>query len=229
MKIFNELPDIHSLYFVRNGRGGRKDYGGYSPCTAGSKELYEGCTLNNCVGGAWGCAGIYEKDPKETVGFIKSGSYPQNAGTWWNEGQQSKWDMHERGKEAKAGSIICYTHHVAFVNEVKSNGDLVCISSAWGSKNENGFEWVTVTKESGYAWRSVIAGEFQGFIYLVKGGQPSPDFPDVSGVTSDMAIQKMALDVIHGDYGNGFMRERNLYKTIQDRVNAILWSNHAKK
>ena len=222
-RIWTELPDIHSKYFIRNGRGGRTDYGGYSPCTTGNKECFEGCTLNNCVGAAWGLMGLYEDNPNEKVGFIKASTYPQDAGSWWNDGQPSKWDTHERGLSPKPGSIICYTKHVAFVNEVLDNGDLICISSAWKSSNPNGLEFVRVYKDSGYAWRSDLAGTFQGFIYG-EGSSPSP-FPDVSDVTSDMAIQKMALDVIKGMYGNGFLREKRLYETIQGRVNDILWSN----
>lgn len=173
--IYTKLPDTKSKWFIKNGRGGRKDFGGVSPCATGNKEISQGNVLNNCVGLAWGMAAMYENDEAEKVGFIKSSTYPQDAGSWYNGGQPSKWDKHERGTTPRAGSIICYTKHVAFVNEVKLNGDLVCISSAWGSSNPKGCEFVDVKKSDGYAWRSALAGDFQGFIYLKKGGSPDPD------------------------------------------------------
>lgn len=52
VNVLKEIPDIRNGYFTKNGRGGRKDYGGYSPCCTGKVEVFEGSTLNNCVGGA---------------------------------------------------------------------------------------------------------------------------------------------------------------------------------
>ena len=41
-------------------------------------------------------------------------------------------------------------------------------------------------------------------------------------VTTEMAIHKMALDVIDGMYGSGTARKDNIYKTVQNEVNEIL-------
>lgn len=165
-KIFPSIPSVTSKYFIESDREGTRDgYGGYSPCCDGETQLFAGCTLNNCVGGAWGLFAMAENNPYCKIGFIKSGLYPQNAGTWYNDGIGSKWDTYDRGTSPKAGAVICYTNHVAFVNELKDNGDIVCYSSAWGSSNPNGFDEVTVKKSDNYKWRSDKAGTFQGFIY----------------------------------------------------------------
>lgn len=169
VKVFPSFPSIRSEYFIESDRQGtREGYGGYSPCIDGDVQLVEGGTLNNCTGLAWGLFAMAENNPNCKVGFIKSNLYPQDAGSWWNDGNKSKWDKHERGLIPEMGAVICYTKHVAFVNEILSNGDLLVWTSAWGSSNPNGMEEVIVKKSDGYKWRSEAAGEFQGFIYQFK-------------------------------------------------------------
>lgn len=212
--IFNEV-DVHSPYFIRNGRGGRKDWGGYSPCATGKKEIFEGSVLNNCVGLAWGLFALAENNPDCTVGFIKASTYPQDAGSWYNDGQPSKWDHYERGTFPKQGSVICYTGHVAYVNEVKENGDCVCLSSAYGSDSEKGYYIRTVTRASGYKWNG--AGEFQGFIYPNKAPEPQPiPEPQVSE-----GAKILAKEVLQGMYGNQPFRKDNIFKAVQTYVNYL--------
>ena len=229
MTVIKEKPDIFgNKYFIKNGRGGRKDYGGYSPCATGKVECFEGCTLNNCVGGAWGLFAMAEGNPECKVGHIKTSSYPQDAGSWYNDGRGSKWDTYERGKEPREGAVICYGGdeygHVAYVTKVEGD-KLTLLSSGYGNTTPDGFDWRIVHKSDNYKWPTSYGDklEFQGFIYP-RDSKPEPDFPDTTGITSDQAIQKMAEDVIKGYYGNGFMRAERLYKVIQDRVNQILWS-----
>ena len=64
---------------------------------------------------------------------------------------------------------------------------------------------------------------FQGFIYpKAVDPAPIPDNPAGNQITSQQAIHKMALDVIDGKYGNGFLRKERLYTAIQGEVNKIL-------
>ena len=205
--------DVHSKYFIKNGRGGRKDYGGFSPCTSGKKEIFEGSVLNNCVGLAWGLFAMTENNPNCTVGFVKASSFPQDAGSWYNNGQPSKWDKHERGQIAREGAVICYTGHVAFVNKIKENGDIECLSSAYGSDNPNGYYIRTVRPSNNYAWSG--AGEFQGFIYQDKKEVP-PVEPDVSP-----GAKLMAEEVMTGMYGNQPFRKDNIFKAVQTYVNYL--------
>jgi len=168
-RVFPSFPSIHEKYFLIGDRdGSREGKGGYSPCITGEKELYDGCTLNNCVGLAWGLFAMAEGNPNCKVGFIASPYYPQGAGSFYNKGKQSKWDKYERGDTPRLGSIICYEKHVAYVNEILDNGDLLLYSSSWGSSIPQGMEEVLVKKSNGYAWRNQLAGNFQGFIYPKK-------------------------------------------------------------
>lgn len=165
-RVFTSFPSVDNLYFIRGDRDGtREGSGGYSPCTDGNKQLVKGGTLNNCVAAAWGLFAMAENNPKCKVGFIKSATYPQDAGTWYNNGQPSKWDTYERGVTPRLGSVLCYDHHVVFVNEILDNGNLLVWSSSYGSDNPAGFEEVLIKKDTGYAWRNSLAGNFQGFIY----------------------------------------------------------------
>lgn len=165
-KVFASLPLLTSKYFIMSDREGtREGFGGYSPCIEGDVQLYKGCTLNNCVGGAWGLFAMAENNPYCKIGFITSGLFPTGAGGWFNDGKGSKYDTYDRGSQPRVGSVICYSKHVAYVNEIKSNGDLVVWSSAWGSTNPNGFDEVIVKASENYAWRNTNAGVFQGFIY----------------------------------------------------------------
>lgn len=165
VRVFEQLPDIHSKYFIRNAVQG-KDYGGYSPCIKGFIEVYDGCTLNNCVGGAWGCFALAENNPDCKIGFVAGTKYPQSAGSWFNDGKPKGYDDYERGYTPRIGSVICYTNHVAYVNEILEDGRLKVISSGYGSSSKNGLDWYYVSPANGYKWTAYSqAGNFQGFIY----------------------------------------------------------------
>ncbi len=41
-------------------------------------------------------------------------------------------------------------------------------------------------------------------------------------ITTEQAINKMAIDVLAGKYGSGSARKENLYSTIQTEVNKIV-------
>jgi len=171
--IFQDIPDVHSKYFIRNGRWGHyKDYGGYNPCPTGNKEIFQGSALNNCTGGAWGCFAMAENNPNCKVGFLSEDWHVDNAGAWYNNGEGKFLDDYDRGQEAKEGAIICYSSeqggHVAFVNEILSDGTLKLISSGWGNQTDAGLEWRYVTPPE-YKWQvgKSVKG-FQGFIYPKK-------------------------------------------------------------
>lgn len=165
-RVFPSFPSVTNPYFIKGDRQGtRQGAGGFSPCTDGKAQLADGGTLNNCVALAWGLFAMAENNPNCKIGFIKSPYYPQDAGTWYNNGLKSPWDTYERGTEPKLGAVLCYTKHVVYVNEILPNGDLLVWSSSYGSSNPVGMEEVVVKKSTGYAWRNSLGGEFQGFIY----------------------------------------------------------------
>lgn len=74
-------------------------------------------------------------------------------------------DGYKRGKEAKLGSIICFSKkkgygHVAFVEDLKSNGDIITSNSGY---NGSRFFLKTLKKSNNYSFGSDY--ELQGFIY----------------------------------------------------------------
>lgn len=162
--VFSSLPDNTSKYFIRNGKNDDHiNYGGYASGIAGKKEVYKGSTLNNCVGCAWGCFAMAEDNPDCKVGFIAGVQYPQGADKWWNNGKCGGLDTYERGTEVRLGSVICYTGHVAYVNEIVNDDEIVVITSDYNSNNKYGMYFHTLKKSENYKWTG--AGDFQGFIY----------------------------------------------------------------
>ena len=117
-----------------------------------------GSCLPNCVGYAWGR--FYEftgQRPK----LSKS-----NAENWYGYTA----DGYQRSQVPVVGAVICWRKgqagnsadgagHVAIVEEVKSNGDVVTSNSAYSSTR---FYMQTITKASGYSMGSGYT--FQGFI-----------------------------------------------------------------
>lgn len=91
-----------------------------------------------------------------------------NAEDWWNNAA----DGYERGQKPKVGAVICWRKgrlwnesdgcgHVAIVERVKANGDIVTSESAYGGER---WRTRTYTKKSGYYLAPGY--EFQGFIYI---------------------------------------------------------------
>ena len=117
-----------------------------------------GSCLPNCVGYAWGR--FYEITGKRPA------LSRANAENWY--GYTS--DGYKRSQTPIEGAVICWRKgqagvssdgagHVAIVEEVKSNGDVVTSNSAYGGTR---FYMQTVTKASGYSIGSAYT--FQGFI-----------------------------------------------------------------
>ena len=117
-----------------------------------------GSCLPNCVGYAWGR--FYEITGKRPA------LSRANAENWY--GYTS--DGYKRSQTPVEGAVICWRKgqagvssdgagHVAIVEEVKSNGDVVTSNSAYGGTR---FYMQTVTKASGYSIGSAYT--FQGFI-----------------------------------------------------------------
>jgi surface antigen len=122
--------------------------------------------LPNCVGYAWGrLTEILGKTPPVSCG---------NAEDWWDYK-----DGLSRGQTPKLGAVICCAKgrahhgadgagHVAIVEEIKSNGDIVISQSGYRASNgatafNANFKTLTITKASGYSYGAAYT--FQGFIY----------------------------------------------------------------
>lgn len=142
-------PSTTDKYWIHTSNGGLNE------CI---KINNSGSCLPNCVGYAWGR--FYEI----------TGERPKlsraNAENWY--GYTS--DGYKRSQNPDVGAVICWRKgqagnssdgagHVAIVEEVKSNGDVVTSNSAYGGTR---FYMKTVTKSSGYSIGSAYT--FQGFI-----------------------------------------------------------------
>lgn len=142
-------PSTTDKYWIHTSNGGLNE------CIEINNS---GSCLPNCVGYAWGR--FYEI----------TGNRPKlsraNAENWY--GYTS--DGYKRSQTPVQGAVICWRKgqagngadgagHVAIVEEVKSNGDVVTSNSAYGGTR---FYMKTVTKSSGYHIGSAYV--FQGFI-----------------------------------------------------------------
>jgi hypothetical protein len=83
-----------------------------------------------------------------------------DAGRWYGYTQ----DGYERGQTPQLGAVVCFdkagdSGHVAIVEEILSNGDIITSNSAWGSTY---FYMKTYEASNGYNFGSY---RFQGFIY----------------------------------------------------------------
>lgn len=129
--------------------------GGYNRCIV----ISNGSCLPNCVGYSWGRW-------REILGKNHNLSL-NNAENWWG----NTADGYKRGQTPKVGAVICWRKgqagngadgagHVAIVEQVKSNGDIVTSESHYG-----GARWRSKTyKAPNYYLGSSYT--FQGFIYL---------------------------------------------------------------
>ena len=117
-----------------------------------------GYGLPNCTCYAWGR--FYETSGQRPTLSLS------DAENWYDY-----YDGYKRGQTPKLGAVICWSKgevgddsdgagHVAIVEQINSDGSIVTSNSGYGGTL---FYMRTITKESGYAYRSGYT--FQGFIY----------------------------------------------------------------
>ncbi len=142
-------PSVSDKYWIHTSNGGLNE------CIEINNS---GSCLPNCVGYAWGR--FYEITGK------RPSLSRANAENWWGY----TVDGYKRSQTPIEGAVICWRKgqagnendgagHVAIVEEVKSNGDVVTSNSAYGGTR---FYMKTVTKASNYSIGSAYT--FQGFI-----------------------------------------------------------------
>lgn len=127
-----------------------------------SDNIFYACGygMPNCTAYAWGR--LYEITGKRHVPLHG------NAEEWWAAADNAGL---KKGQTPKLGAIVCWragnpttgsdgAGHVAVVEEIKPNGDIITSNSAWKGTN---FYMQTVTKASGYMYSK--NRQLQGFIY----------------------------------------------------------------
>ena len=143
-------PSTTDKYWIHISKGG------LNQCI----QIKNGSCIPNCVGYAWGRA-------YEILGSIPKLA-KTNAELWYGNTK----DGYRRSKEPSLGAIICWSKgkvgvssdgagHVAVVEEIKSNGDIVTSNSGYSGKR---FWMQTFTKASGYKMNGY---DFQGFIHIL--------------------------------------------------------------
>ena len=130
-------------------------YGGYNTQILGSPSGWSGSVLANCTGyvhGRW-----MELGNTSSEYDLSSG----NANTYYGHA-----DGYERGQAPRLGAILCLGGggygHVAIVEEIFDNGDIMVSESNYGRAV---FEYVRRYKADGYKRAGGSVGGFQGFIY----------------------------------------------------------------
>lgn len=131
-------------------------YGGYNQCIIGSPTAWSGSVLANCTGyvhGRW--MEIGNTNTEYNLSFGNAKEY------------YSHDDGYERGSEPKLGAILCLggglSGHVAIVEEILSDGNIMCSESNWGGPT---FRYVQRDRATGWKMHGgSTVGDFQGFIY----------------------------------------------------------------
>lgn len=160
-------PEDFNPFWTKKGYGN-----GVSPCILGKPSRWVGSNLSNCVGYVYGRAWeVLGRQPNELnyTGAKKPGS----AWTWYDQCQKHGL---KAGSTPRLGAIACWkkirtadgsiaSGHVAFVEEVYSNGTCLVSESAYG-----GYKFRTSNKG-----KNMDKGEteiykwiFQGFVYLLE-------------------------------------------------------------
>lgn len=131
---------------------------------------YVGSVLANCTGY---CAGRWMELGNTNTPYAFYG----NANDWVNEAQ----GHYEVGTEPKLGAILCLSGynvsgsvgHVAIVEEIYSNGDILCSESNFGGPT---FEMVHRYKSLDYA-RSTYSGSLRGLLGFIYHPNITPSQP----------------------------------------------------
>lgn len=134
-----------------------------------------GYGLPNCTCYAWGR--FWEISDPGTQYVNRPNLSLRDAGQWFGYTQ----DGYERGQSPRLGAVACFSRngggsgHVAIVEEIRSNGDIVTSNSAY---NSTYFYLSNLSASNGYNTSNYT---FQGFIYNPYAGtSPTPPSPIIN-------------------------------------------------
>lgn len=155
-------PADDNLYYIKTTKGG------YNKCI---QIQSDGRVLPNCTGYAWG------RFMECQTNVHNCNLSRANAELWY----PFVADGYQRGSTPKLGAVICWHStrsggHVAIVEEIKPNGDIVTSNSAYSGKY---FYMKTLSPSNNYYMGSAYT--FQGFIYNPTSfDPPTPPTPTPS-------------------------------------------------
>lgn len=218
-------PEADNKYYILSSAGG------YAKGIAGSSGGTS--VLPNCAGYAACRANEY-------TGNTSMKFFP-----WWPDAENfcavAENAGLPTGKTPKVGSIICWRKgktwnnsdgagHVAFVEEVKSDGSIITSESAWGG---SAFYTTHRYKESGN-WGMNSAYTFVGFIYLPETAEQHT-LLKLGSKGAEVELMQLRLKAkgyecgnIDGDFGRMTLRALLLFqydhcKTIDGICGAETW------
>ncbi len=155
---------------------------GYNAQILGRPSAWTYSVLADCTGyvhGRWMELGNTTTEYNLSNGHAK---------TYWGHD-----DGYARGQTPKLGAVLCMgggsAGHVAIVEEILDNGDIMCSESNYDSSI---FEYVRRYKSLGYRRSSSSAsiGGFQGFIYHPNISPEPPAPPYAGGINLLMLISQ---------------------------------------
>ena len=186
-------------------------YGGYNTQILGSPSGWSGSVLANCTGyvhGRW-----MELGNTSSEYDLSSG----NANSYYGHA-----DGYERGQEPRLGAILCLGGgsygHVAIVEEIFDNGDIMVSESNYGRAV---FEYVRRYKADGYKRAGGSVGGFQGFIYHpnITPSEPTYTLTVVNGKADVYIADAGTVTNIYADIPQGGLV---FYKWLQSTTNGTI-------
>lgn len=174
---------------------------GYNAQILGSPTAWSGSVLANCTGyvhGRWMELGNTTSEYNLSNGHAMS---------YWGHA-----DGYERGQEPRLGAVLCLGGgghgHVAIVEEIFDNGDIMVSESNYGRAV---FEYVRRYKADGYKRAGGTVGGFQGFIYHPNISPPTPPTPTytltvINGTADIYTAEAGTITNIHANQPSGGMK-----------------------
>lgn len=191
-------PSKADKHFINYARGG------YNTCIAIDQQA--GYVLPNCVGYAQGR--LLELRGENKINWKLPAC---NAEDWYDKAKANGLQV---GSTPKLGAVVVWragnTHnsadgagHVAIVEEIKANGDIVVSQSAYGGQE---FYMSTITKASGYMYaanRPLVGFVYAGVEFEEDKSEPEQSTTSVqAGIKVELRnVQAYASEASLGSYG----------------------------
>lgn len=191
-------PSKADKHFINYARGG------YNTCIAIDQQT--GYVLPNCVGYAQGR--LLELRSENKINWKLPAC---NAEDWYDKAKANGLQV---GSTPKLGAVVVWcagnTHnsadgagHVAIVEEIKANGDIVVSQSAYGGQE---FYLSTLTKTSGYTYaanRPLVGFVYAGVEFEEDKSEPEQSTTSVqAGIKVELRnVQAYASESSLGSYG----------------------------
>lgn len=139
-----------------------------------------GYGMPNCTAYAWGRFWEESNDDPNSMNNKPTELPVYDGGEWWDDAVESGY--YQTGQTPRLGAVICFektgeSGHVAIVENISSNGTIICSNSAYGGEYFFLSEIEKVNDR--YDWGNYT---FQGFIYnpfVTPGPGPGPEPPTI--------------------------------------------------